>query len=530
MDYSPISRIENAETVKRLLLAGQAYMGFELPKYFSRCKFSDLLLRISDFLERTSNGLSDIADLKKVDKVSTMNYKFYLNKDGKYAWRLLELQHPAIYTELVNIISKPDHWRILRRKLREYRDIEGAIHAASDVIIPCQEGSTGVLCGCGEEKGSRTEEEIKGWVTLVEKRSFALAVRYSHLLHTDIFDFYGQIYTHTIAWAIHEKSFVKTKIDEGGPRNFEKRYLGGMLDYWLRKMQQGQSNGIPQGSALMDLLAEIVLSYADRELSERIMQMFGDQRVHILRYRDDYRIFADNSTDAELVLKDLTEVLRSIGLRVNEKKTQDFDDIIVGSIKPDKWHWLSMPRYYRHPLQYLLAIYELITKYDSPGQALRTLKSLRKLLEGTSEQISLDYKETYIGILINIAYRFPKSIPQVIGIISLLVENWTRNDVQILIKNILHKFRNKPAHDFLEIWLQRLAKPHGIPFECRSDLCRAAEGEKVNLWNSEWIRNNDIKRLLDEFTPIDEEEIDEIEEAEEKKRIPPEETEIFWFY
>ena len=39
-----------------------------------------------------------------------------------------------------------------------------------------------------------------------------------------------------------------------------------------------------------------------------------------------------------------------------------------------------------------------------------------------------------------------------------------------------------------------------------------------------------MKRLLDEFTPIDEGEIDEIEEAEEKKRIPPEETEIFWFY
>ena len=429
-----MSRIENSATVKRLLLTGQAYMGFELPKYFSRCKFSDLLLHISDSLEETSNGLSDIADLKKVDRVPTINYKFYLNKDGKYAWRLLELQHPAIYTELVNILSKSAHWHILQRKLREHRGMEGTIHAASDIIIPCPEKSTGVLCGCGEEKGSRKEEEIKGWVTLVEKRSFALAVRYNHLLHTDIFDFYGQIYTHTIAWAIHGKSFVKTKIEEGGTRNFEKSYLGGMLDYWLRKMQQGQSNGIPQGSALMDLLAEIVLSYADRELSERVMQMFGDKRVHVLRYRDDYRIFADNSTDAELVLKDLTEVLRSIGLRLNEKKTQDFNDIIVGSIKPDKWHWHSMPGNYQYPLHLLLAIYKLITKYDSPGQVLRTLKDLRKLLEGTSEEIYRDHKETYIGILINIAYRYPKSIPQVIGIISLLVENWPRTDVQILVK------------------------------------------------------------------------------------------------
>lgn len=168
--------------------------------------------------------------------------------------------------------------------------------------------------------------------------------------------------------------------------------------------------------------------------------------------------------------------------------------------------------------------------YDSPGQVRRILKNLRELLEETSEEISQDYKKVYIGILINIAYRYPKSIPQVIGIISLLVEDWTRNDVQILINNILHKFKNKPAHDFLEIWLQRLAKPHRVPFECRSDLCRAAEGEKVKLWNSEWITSKTIKRLLNEFTPIDEEEIDEIEEAEETKRIPPEETEMFWFY
>lgn len=530
MVYPKISRIEDATTVKWLLLSGQAYMGFELPRYFSRHRFTVLLQHVNEYLEQTENGLSDISDLKIADIAASVNHRFYLNKDGKYAWRLLELQHPAIYTELVNTISDSVHWQAIRDGLGKYRVETGNMYVASDIIIPCACHSTERPCDCNEDNNSRAREEIKEWVSHVEKRSLSLAVRYNHLLHTDIFDFYGQIYTHTIAWAIHGKSFVKGKLKEEGPKRFEKKYLGGKLDYWLRKMREGQSNGIPQGSALMDLLAEIVLTYADRSLNERITEVLGNSLVYILRYRDDYRIFADSSTDAELALKELAEVLRSIGLRLNEKKTQEFDDIVAGSIKPDKWSWCSIPRGYEYPFQHLLAIYRLIMDYNAPGQALRALKSFRELLEEVGDTISREHKEAYIGILINIAYRYPKAIPQAIGAISMLVEGWSDTDVQGLIGDILHKFRKKPAHDFLEIWLQRLAKPHKIPFECSSALCRVAEGEKVKLWNSEWITHKDMKRLLDEFVPIDEEKIGEIEEAEEQKRIPPEETELFWPY
>lgn len=58
-------------------------------------------------------------------------------------------------------------------------------------------------------------------------------------------------------------------------------------------MCHGQTNGIPQGSVLMDFLAGMVLGHADHELTEKINKN-SITDYHILRYRDDYRIFVNN--------------------------------------------------------------------------------------------------------------------------------------------------------------------------------------------------------------------------------------------
>jgi hypothetical protein len=49
----------------------------------------------------------------------------------------------------------------------------------------------------------------------------------------------------------------------------------------------------------MDFIAEMVLGYADTELPiEYSKQIF--KIIHIIRYRDDYRIFSNNPQDAVL--------------------------------------------------------------------------------------------------------------------------------------------------------------------------------------------------------------------------------------
>jgi len=72
--------------------------------------------------------------------------------------------------------------------------------------------------------------------------------------------------------------------------------LGDRIDSHIRAGRYGQTNGISQGSVLMDFVAEIVIGYVD----EQITSALGEPTdFRILRYRDDYRIFANSDDRAD---------------------------------------------------------------------------------------------------------------------------------------------------------------------------------------------------------------------------------------
>lgn len=110
---------------------------------------------------------------------------------------------------------------------------------------------------------------------------------------TDITNCYGAIYTHSIAWAFMGKDVAKAKRQNLG-------LLGNIVDHFMQYMQYGQTNGIPQGSVLSDFIAEIVLAYADKEVSKRLGKE-GITDYYIIRYRDDYRIFSNSKEDIERI-------------------------------------------------------------------------------------------------------------------------------------------------------------------------------------------------------------------------------------
>ena len=115
-------------------------------------------------------------------------------------------------------------------------------------------------------------------------------------------------------WALHTKSEAKKK-----ENRTDLKLIGNQIDKHIQDMRHGQTNGIPQGSVLMDFIAEMVLGYADLELSGEI-ETVGISDYLILRYRDDYRIFVNNPRDGEQIVKLLTEVTISLGLKLNPSK------------------------------------------------------------------------------------------------------------------------------------------------------------------------------------------------------------------
>jgi len=180
---------------------------------------------------------------------------------------------------------------------------------------------------------------VSSWWENVEQRSLELALSYRYMFVTDITNCYGAIYTHTIVWALMGKDKAKEKRDKHG-------LLGNTIDSYIQGMQYGQTNGIPQGSTLSDFIAEMVLAYADKTFGEKL----NEEKIsnyHIVRYRDDYRVFCNSKEDTERIAFFLQEVLAELNFQLNGKKTYLTEDIISDSIKPDKKAYISEGPIYR---------------------------------------------------------------------------------------------------------------------------------------------------------------------------------------
>jgi len=80
---------------REYLLRQNSYSDIDLPEYFT---FSNLLAKLSKepSISSISNNQFNVA--KQLDNV---NYSFLNNKDGKFAWRPLQLINPALYVYLV---------------------------------------------------------------------------------------------------------------------------------------------------------------------------------------------------------------------------------------------------------------------------------------------------------------------------------------------------------------------------------------------------------------------------------------------
>src|SRR5471030_117894 len=105
----------------------------------------------------------------------------------------------------------------------------------------------------------RSGRMIYEWIEMAEKDLVVDAVKYNYLVRTDITNFYGSIYTHSISWALHAQSVArKDKVFA---------LLGNKLDKLMQYYNDTKTNGISVGSALSDLIAEIILASVDKSIS-----------------------------------------------------------------------------------------------------------------------------------------------------------------------------------------------------------------------------------------------------------------------
>ncbi len=496
-----ITELENEEALK-YFLKNESYFNFDLPSYFN---FTELLNQT--FNELKDKPLSDLynsyTDENGKEKAThprnseNVNYKFLSNKDGKFAWRPFHLIHPALYISLVRKITEKDNWALILNRFKEF-EANQKIRCYSLPLV-------------SQTKQSDEATSVTNWWLKIEQQSIELGLHYNYVLHTDITDCYGSIYTHSIPWALH--TIIEAK--KNRKRNAS---IGNIIDSHLQDMAYGQTNGIPQGSVIMDFLAEIVLGYVDLLISDRIKEK-GITDYEILRYRDDYRLFSNSPNNIEEIAKILSDTLAEIGLKLNSQKTANFNNIISSSIKPDKLFWNQSRQGAKDFQKHLLIIYNLSLEYPNSG-SLST--SLSKFFNRIKKVEKIRNPLPIISILVEIMVKNPRTYPIGTAILSkLLASLETLKIKEEIIDLVLSKFENIPNTGHIQIWLQRLTLKANRLKQYDENLCKKVNDKTVELWNSDWL-NEKLKKIITKTSIIDEDVIEKMEVI-----ISPEEVELF---
>jgi len=489
---------------RNFFLKEKSYCGIDFPPYFS---FQKLLDAIS------ANETISSINLGKAKKYD-VNYKFLTNKDGKYAWRPLQLINPAIYVYLVNKITKQKNWELIVKQFKKFQNNE-RIKCCSIPVV-------------SEDKSSDKAKIITNWWQQIEQQSLELALNYDCFLNTDITDCYGAIYTHTIVWALHGKKTgkaIKCNVKE------KREYLGENIDETIQSMQNAQTNGIPQGSVLMDFIAEMVLGYADRILNYRIWKCNRSEEKYkykiedyqILRYRDDYRIFATNQETLVKIAKLLTEVLIDMNFNLNTQKTFISDNIVRDVIKPDKLYWNEAKQGEKTLQKHLFLIHSLAEKHSNSGSL--TI-ALDKFLNRVYPLKLLKEENTKVlcSILVDVAYKNPRTYPIITAILSkilsLEVDKTVRDEILSSIEN---KFQKIPNVGHLQIWLQRLTLKIDEQKDYEEKLCKKVIDDNEKIWNIDWLPQT----IKDIFTNTNTSIIDKQKIEDMPQIIKPEEIKVF---
>lgn len=457
----------SSNAAKKYLLKSESFSNVELPIYYNFDNIISYILKLTE-----GKNMSDFYnDQIKPQDLDNVNYTIVKNKNGKYDWRPIELIHPFLYIQLVQEITLKENWKFIKNRFKQFRNNER---------INCYS-----IPGESSTKKHDKKSNIYNWINNIEQKSIMLGLKYRYMAKTDISNCYSSVYTHSISWALYTKEEAKKKEN----RN-DKKLLGNVIDELLRKMNYNQTNGIPQGSVLTDFIAEIILGYADELLSEKLSNF--DVDYQIIRYRDDYRIFANSEIELNEILKVLTEVLFELNFKLNVTKTEITDNIIKDSMKKDKYELLYL---YINPKltleQKLLIIKQISDNYSSDSRIKTLITDLYEKEVKNLKRKPRHYAEI-ISVIVDIMYNKPGLYNISIAILSELLKKLSTNEKKYFIDLIIKKFKNTPNTEYLNIWLQRLTINNSEEKDYDCNICKKVYNTNTKIWNSSWL-NIDIK-------------------------------------
>jgi hypothetical protein len=458
---------------KAYLQRSECYFRSDFPTYIS---FDQILKDVEIALDgKPYTSFQRSKPLRAAD-LSGVNYEIISTKDGRFGWRTFELIHPAIYITLLQLVCNPENWKVIQDRFEALRS--DLVECTSHLVVP-------------KDGGHHDAAQILNWWLRYEQRSLELSLEYTHVLKTDVTNCYGSLYTHSIPWALHG-------FDEAKARQGDKSLLGNKIDFHIRSGRYGQTNGIMQGSVLMDLIAELVLAYVDNRISQRLK---GEKDFHILRYRDDFSIFTLSDRRGAEIIRVVSDCLREVGMQLGAAKTSESTNIVEATIKPEKLAGIQladMDISHAYTVQkQLLRLHSFARHYPNSG-------ALNRLADSAFQKIAVtdqppDDLKVQIAIVCDIAVVSPRTFPALSGILAKLISFALEDEQRDLWTMVQKKMQRIPHNGHQEIWLQRVTRAKGVDlvFESAEPICQIVDGKDAQLWNNEWISNQALITALD---------------------------------
>lgn len=505
------------------LMSNDFYCTTELPEYFD---FSSVLKYAAESvggksLNECINGNCQPESLHGV------NLDVITNKDGRYAVRPLTLANPFLYYMLARDICSEQAWTVIKECFKLFGNEHITACAIPMVKIDDKPESF---------KGATS---ILNWWNSMEQRSIELSLKYCYMFMTDITNCFGQINPESIAWALARKD-TPYKTDDNA-------LLAADIQRYLRAMQEGKNIGIPQGSALFSLIAEIILGYTDMLLAQEITKakeegtLSIDLEYEILRYVDDYRIFCNDRDALEQVSYMLQHILEKFNFRMNPSKTRTSSELITDTIKPDKAFYIfntpiESKQTYKDEegherkergydfdgfQKHLLFIYEFSKRFPNSGQLVTQLEAFSKRVEEQLSTKTIYYDEmsinletgettkekktkerrghlwenisAMVAISVEIAANNLRAANNALKIASQLLSDMRPEEQQKkkeIIGLIYKKLYRIPNSAFLQVWLQNIT--HTTDDWSNTEvyempLCKIVAKQPVTLWNNKWL-------------------------------------------
>ncbi|BAW79808.1 hypothetical conserved protein [Candidatus Nitrosoglobus terrae] len=499
------------EEAKTHFLKNTSYLTCDLPPHLT---FEPILNEVDSILNGQDYCKFQFKD-KPAPSIPNVNYTLLMSKYGRLSWRPIELIHPVLYVSLVNTICAKDNWDRLKKRFNKLKESFIECHSLP-VISTDRKTGRAVL--------------ITNWWEKIEQQSLIYSLEFSYLLHTDVANCYGSLYTHSIAWAIHGRDEAK---EHKKPKNKNDDLLGNKIDKHIRAGRYGQTNGISQGSILMDFIAELMLGYVDEKIDEKLEEK-EKENARILRYRDDYRIFTNSRGQAEKILKTISDCLREVGMTLNTAKTVASSNIVESSIKPDKLAAITS-QYFREKREKTANVQMQLLQIHAFGQQFTNSGALQRLVSAFDSEFDNDQNnlftenlhrpavEVLIAITTDIAFTSPSTFPRVARILNRWLPLVPDDQKQPIWEKIQKKIKRIPHNGYMEIWLQRIAKPNELEFESNEPICQIVDGKPASLWEDCWIQNDELKKIMDDTPKI----IDKDELSKSKPIIQREEVELY---